>query len=142
VIAALAAAAVLATPACAPSVLHYRTTFVDAGAGTFVVHLQVGAKTAPCTVSGYPRLEILGSKGRKLRTRVVHGGLALLQAPVRRIVVTRGRPAHLLVADNDVPVGSETTCPSGTALLVNGVRVNVATTACSRGRLLESPYIR
>lgn len=141
-IAALAAAAALAAPICPAASLHYRLALADAGAGTIVLHLQVKATHPPCRVSGYPRLQLLGRRGVRLPTRVVHDGLAMLQRPVRPVLVTSKRAAHLLVAYNDVPVGSETRCPRGLALLVNGVRVNVATTACNRGRLLESPYVR
>jgi hypothetical protein len=127
--------------ACAPQSLLYRTTRVEGGAGTFLIHLAVRTRGPACTLSGYPSLRIVGRRG-PLPTRVRHGGLAVLNGKPRPVAVTSSRPAHLLVAYNDVPTGNERRCAQGVALLVNGVRVNVGTIACNRGRLLESPYLR
>ena len=136
----IAALAVGALLACSPSTLHYRVGRVEGAAGTFLIHLQVRSG-ATCNVRGYPALRLVGRAGA-LPTRVRHGGLAVLNRPVRTVVVTPTRPAHLFVAYNDVPVHNERRCRRGIALLVAGARVNVATAACDHGRLLESPYIR
>jgi uncharacterized protein DUF4232 len=137
VIAALAAAALLACPA---GSLHGRVTHVDGAAGTILLHVQIRS-TRSCSVRGYPTLRLLGPNG-PLPTHVQHGGLAVLLRPIRTIPVAPGRPAHLLVAYNDVPRSGETRCARGTALLVGAVRVAVVTHACGHGRLLESPYLR
>jgi hypothetical protein len=126
---------------CSPASLQYRVTRVEGAAGTFLIHLEVRTRRLACVVVGYPSLEIVGRGGR-LPTLVHHGGLAILDRRVRRVAVRPKRPARLLVSYNSVPAGSETSCPRGTALVVGGVRVAVATRACSHGRLLESPYIR
>ena len=57
------------------------------------------------------------------------------------IRLTHGQRATVLIAYNDVPVGSERRCPTGTAIAIGGVRVRIQTHACGHGRLLESPYI-
>jgi hypothetical protein len=136
-IAALAAAMLLACPT---SALHDRVTRVDGAAGTMLIHLQIRS-TRSCSLRGYPALRLLGPRG-PLPTHVQHGGLAVLMQPARTIAVAPGRPAHLLVAYNDVPRSGETRCARGTAMLVGGVRVAVVTRACGHGRLLESPYLR
>ena len=59
----------------------------------------------------------------------------------------RARWDEFLVAYEDVPVGNETRCRSGNALLVRPpgsattVRVKAATTACGRGDLWTSPVL-
>jgi hypothetical protein len=94
-------------------------------------------------VRGSPRLEL-----KAARTRVRQGGIAFLERPVRRIGLRPGRRATVLVAAGDVPVGSETTCPSSRTLLVEprgsarAVHVHVHIRACGRGLLRESPFLR
>lgn len=130
------AGAAAAAP-CPAGSLRYRVVRVEGAAGTFLIRLDV-RPTARCTLRGYPSLRILGADG-PLPTRVRHGGLAVLNAPVRAVVAAPGRPAVLLVAYNDVPGGSGR-CARGVALRVGGVRVGVATRAC-RSTLLESPFL-
>jgi Domain of unknown function (DUF4232) len=131
----------IASKACAPASLRYRIAGVEGAAGTTLIRLEVRTARLACDVTGYPSLALAGPGGRRLPTRVRHGGLAVLNRRVRAVAVSPRRAGHLLVAYNDVPVGAETSCPRGTGLVVGGVRVQVVTHACGHGRLLESPYI-
>jgi hypothetical protein len=128
-----------ATATCAARSLRYETIRIEGAAGTFLISLRVRTTGARCELYGYPKLQIIGRTG-PLPTHVRHGGLAILNRPARRVVLAQTRPAKLLVAYNAVPSGSETSCPRGVALAVDGVRVRVATRAC-RGSLRESPYV-
>jgi hypothetical protein len=148
VLAAQAAAAPGRTLApCSGSHLTGRVAGSSGAAGTIALAIRLrNVSNRACTMTGYPRLRILEGTTR-LPTRVTRGGLAFLERPVRRVRLAPGAVASVLVAYEDVPVGNETSCPSGDALLVRppgsvtAVRVRAATTACGRGHLWTSPVL-
>jgi hypothetical protein len=142
-----AASAGRALAACSGSHLTGRVAGSSGAAGTISMAIRLrNVSNRACTMTGYPRLRILDGTTR-LPTRVTHGGLSFLNRPVTRVRVAPGGVATILVAYEDVPVGNETTCPSGTALLVrppgslSAVRVRATTTACGRGHLWTSPVL-
>lgn len=136
-----------ALAACSGSHLTGRVAGSSGAAGTISLAIRLrNVSTRACTMTGYPRLRILDGAVR-LPTRVTRGGLAFLDRPVTTVRLAPGGVASILVAYEDVPVGSETTCPNGDALLVRppgsrtAVRVKAATTACGRGHLWTSPVL-
>lgn len=147
-VAAQAAAAPSRTLArCSGSHLAGRVTGSSGAAGTISLAIRLrNVWNRACTMTGYPRLRIVTGTTR-LPTRVTHGGLSFLERPVKRVRLSPGGVATILVAYEDVPVGKETRCRSGDALLVRpprsaaAVRVRAATTACGRGHLWTSPVL-
>ncbi len=115
------------------------------GAAGTIAHSLVFENTSPdaCVLHGFPKLKLEGAP-----TRTRHGGIAFLEKPAKWFVLRPGKKATLLVAAGDVPVGSETTCPSAHALYVrpphstSRARVSVDITACDRGLLRESPFLK
>jgi hypothetical protein len=77
----------------------------------------------------------------------VHGGVAMLNSTPKRVTLTYLGRASVLITYSDVPVGSETTCPSGTAIRMRPpgasgwLTIKVPTTACGHGTLHESPVL-
>jgi hypothetical protein len=133
--------------ACSGSHLTGRVAGSSGAAGTISLAIRLrNVSNRACTMTGYPRLRIVDGTTR-LPTRVTHGGLSYLERPVKRVRLAPGGVASILVAYEDVPVGNETSCPSGNALLVRppgsalAVRVKAATTACGRGHLWTSPVL-
>ncbi len=136
-----------ALAACTGSHLSGRVAASSGAAGTISIAIRLrNVSNRACTLTGYPRIRIVDGTTR-LPTRVTRGGLAFLQQPVATVRLVPGAVASLLVAYEDVPVGSESSCPSGDALLVrppgsaSAVRVRAATTACDRGHLWISPVL-
>jgi hypothetical protein len=109
-----------------------------------IVFRNVGGSA--CTLRGFPALQMLAGT-RRLRTRVSHGGLAVLNRRPRTIALQPRARASLLVAYSDVPTGGQMTCPHSSALLVKpagastSIRVAVPLEACGGGRLRESPFL-
>lgn len=133
--------------ACSGSHLTGRLAGSSGAAGTISLAIRLrNVSNRACTMTGYPRLRIVNGTTR-LPTRVTHGGLPFLERPVERVRLAPGGVATILVAYEDVPVGTETRCRSGSALLVRpprsaaAVRVEAATTACGRGHLWTSPVL-
>ena len=132
---------------CTGSHLSGRVAASSGAAGTISMAIRLrNVSNRACTLTGYPRIRIVDGTTR-LPTRVTRDGLAFLQQPVATVRLVPGGVASLLVAYEDVPVGSESSCPSGDALLVrppgsvSAVRVRAATTACGRGHLWTSPVL-
>jgi hypothetical protein len=152
-LAALATVAVTAqgsTPStCTASQLKASPGSENGAAGTIVFAVIIrNTSHNSCSVRGYPALQMIGTHGRRLRTRVHHGGgLSFLDRPVRRITLAPGGAATVLVAYGDVPVGKEKLCPTGKKLLVtppgagSALSVAVLTQACGGGYLQESPLL-
>lgn len=154
VLLAAALAAVAATaPASAASAAKCRTSQLSAklgqssgAAGTIVFAVILRSKGETCTLKGFAKLRLLDAAGA-LPTKVRHRGLAILNQPVKRVTLGPGKRATILISYEDVPVGNETSCPTGTALAVtpphdSGVlKVRVKTFACGGGTLHESPVL-
>lgn len=132
---------------CSGSHLAGRVAGSSGAAGTISLAIRLrNVSNRACTMTGYPRLRIVNGTTR-LPTHVTHGGLSFLERPVKKVRLAPGGVATILVAYEDVPVGNETRCRSGDALLVrppgsrSAVRVKAATTACGRGHLWTSPVL-
>jgi hypothetical protein len=149
-VAAVAAQSGAASPGavrCAAGQLTAKVRQGSGAAGTIAVSIAVrNVSGRTCHLRGFPSLRLRDANG-PLPTRVVHGGLAILQRPVTTVVLAPGQRASLLVAYSDVPSGSET-CRHATSLVLrlpeSGGRLPLAFDAspCSHGRLFESPFLR
>ena len=152
---ALAAIALLAqsaagsrtsTPTCAASQLKGKLLDSQGAAGTILFSVTLKNSGAACSLKGYPSLRIKGAQ-RLLPTRVVHGGLSVLNSTPKRVRLAHLGRAIVLISYGDVPVGSESSCPQCKALRLrppgagDWLTVSVSTNACGRGTLHESPVL-
>jgi hypothetical protein len=96
-------------------------------------------------MKGYAGLRLANVRGA-LPTRVVHGGLAVLNQPAHQVMLAHGGSATVLVAYNHLTVGPAR--PHSTRLLVQPpgqpawVSVTMSADACNHGRLEESPILK
>jgi hypothetical protein len=143
-VAAASPSAVRLGSRCRSAQLRGRMLDSTGAAGTVLVSITLRNVGAACWLQGYAGLRLANAHGL-LPTRVVHGGLAVLNQRPNRVVLGHGRFATLLVAYNHLTVGHA--CPQSTRLLVRPPRqpgwvtVAVAADACNHGRLEESPLL-
>jgi hypothetical protein len=133
-------------PVCSGSQLKAALLDSQGAAGTILFSVTLQNKGATCTLKGYPALGLADDKGL-LPTRVVHGGLSVLNSAPKLVTLAHLGKASVLVAFSDVPVGSETSCPTGHAVILRTpgawewLTVRVETGACGHGTLRESPVL-
>jgi hypothetical protein len=148
VLGATAVAAQAAAPRCSAGQLAGKVRQTSGAAGTTAVAIAIrNISPAACSLRGFPGLKLRNAAGQ-LPTLVRHGGLAILERPVRTITLDPGERASLLVAFSNIPQGGETTCRHATRLVVvlrHGLgRFSLAFAAspCNGGRLHISPFLR
>jgi hypothetical protein len=125
-----------------------KATLLDSqgAAGTILFSVTLQNRGASCTLKGYPALGLADYKGL-LPTRVVHGGLSVLNSAPKLVKLAHLGKASVLIAFSDVPVGNETSCPTGHAVILRTpgawewLTVRVETRACGHGTLHESPVL-
>jgi hypothetical protein len=121
---ALLAASGLATPRfaagaiCMPGELSGRVRMTERAAGTTLVGIVLrNVSSQRCVLGGFaPRMTLRDDAG-PLATRLRHGGLSILDRPVRNVVLRPGDCASLLVAFANVPQG-EGTCGQASELRI------------------------
>jgi hypothetical protein len=116
-------------------------------AGTSAVSIAIrNVSPAACSLRGFPQLKLRNAAG-PLPTLVRHGGLAILDRPVRTIVLDPNERASLLVAFSNVPQGGETSCRRATRLVVilgdgrGRFSLTFDGSPCNGGLLRESPFL-
>lgn len=116
--------------------------------GTIMLSITLRNVRGGCWMNGYTWLGLRDATG-PIPTHVTHGGLAVLMTVPRRVVLSSGGSATVLVAYSDVPRGSEV-CVHATALDVQPPgqlgRVTAPLTlpnaeVCDHGALRESPVL-
>lgn len=116
-------------------------------AGTIEVTLSLRSTASrACILVGYPGLALLAPGGAALPTTVIRKGAysftAMAPAAVR---LTTGQSAEFNLGYSDVPVGTETSCPTATALEVtppdndDHLTIVASLAPCGRGTLVVSP---
>ncbi len=141
-----AASSEASAPACRASQLRGKLLDSSGAAGTILFSVTLRNTGAACALKGYTRLRLKRARVL-LPTRVVHGGLAVLNSTPKLVKLKHLGRASVLVSYGDVPVGNESSCPHGTVLRLRppGLRgwlaVRVSTYACARGTLHESPVL-
>ncbi len=131
-----------ATPKLAASI--YGT---NGAAGTIQVTVALtSSAAAPCTLGGYPGLQMLDATGRDLPTTVVRGGSYSFTAlPASVVTVAAGQAAYFNLGYSDVPTGTETSCPTSTTLEVTPPNSYTSTSVaaqlgpCGNGTIAVSP---
>ncbi len=132
---------------CATTALTGTIAGSSGAAGTIETTIGLkSAATAPCTLDGYPGLLLLDAAGTGLPTNVVRkGSYSFTAMAPTSVTVTPGGSAFFNIGYSDVPVGSETSCPSSTTLEVTPPNaydhlVVAATLApCGGGTMVVSP---
>jgi Protein of unknown function (DUF4232) len=101
---------------------------------------------AACVLGGYPGLLLQSASGAALPTAVVRmGSYAFTAMAPTTVTLTHGESAYFNIGYSDVPVGTETTCPTSASVQVtppNAVDHLVMTAAlapCGGGTLVVSP---
>ena len=132
---------------CATSALSGSVVGSSGAAGTIETSVALKS-TAPgtCVLGGYPGLQLLGAGGAALPTTVVRkGSYSFTSMAPTTVTVASGQSVYFNIGYSDVPVGSETTCPTSASLEVTPPNaydhlVVAATLApCGGGSLTVSP---
>ncbi len=132
---------------CATTALSGSVTGSSGAAGT--VETTVALKStapAPCVLGGYPGLQLVSSSGALLPTNVVRkGNYSFTAMSPTTLILNPGQSAYFNIGYSDVPVGTETTCPTSASVQVTPPNAYdhlvVATTMspCGGGTLVVSP---
>lgn len=135
-----------ALPRCKTSQLRGKYLDSTGAAGTIVFSVTLKNTGKYCSLRGYPRLRIRGAHG-PLPTHVIHGGISELSVTPELVKIRHNGKASVLVSYRDVPIGSETSCPTGSALQLkppktkSWLQIKVTTEACGHGTLHTSPIL-
>jgi hypothetical protein len=106
------------TITCQPQQLSASPQNVGGGAGTIELSVSLtNTSTSTCTLAGYPGMQLLSSSGASLPTNVVRGGgqpftASAANQPPSTVTLAPNAVAAFSLNYEDVPVGSETTCPT------------------------------
>ncbi|HEX3981844.1 MAG TPA: DUF4232 domain-containing protein [Acidimicrobiales bacterium] len=100
----------------------------------------------PCVLGGYPGLQLLSSSGASLPTNVVRkGSYGFTAMSPTTVILAPGQSAYFNIGYSDVPVGTETTCPTSTSVQVtppnayDHLVVTAAMSPCGGGTMVVSP---
>jgi hypothetical protein len=113
----------------------------EGAAGTITGTITVtNAGTSPCTVDGYPTMALFSGSGAPLSVTLVNGLSVSIStpanAPPSTFSVAPSSTAQFAYQFSDVPVGSETSCPTSEAA---SVTMPGATTASPKFQLAIGP---
>jgi Protein of unknown function (DUF4232) len=113
----------------------------EGAAGTITGLITVtNAGTSPCTVDGYPAIALFSGSGAPLSVTLVNGLSVSIStaanAPPSSFSVAPSSTAQFAYQFSDVPVGSETSCPTSEAATVT---MPGATTASPKFQLAIGP---
>ncbi len=108
------------------------------------------AGTSPCTVDGYPAMALFSGSGAPLTVTLVNGLSVSIStpanAPPSSFSVAPSSTAQFAYQFSDVPVGSETSCPTSESASVTMPGATTASPAfqlaidpCGNGTIRVSP---
>jgi Protein of unknown function (DUF4232) len=102
--------------------------------------------TTSCVLGGYPGLQMVSATGTNLPTVVTRMGTYSFTAMApTTVTLAPGQTAYFNIGYSDVPVGSETNCPTSGSLLVtppnafDHLTVSAMLAPCGGGSLTVSP---
>lgn len=132
---------------CATTALSGSVVGISGAAGTIETTVALKSTApAPCTLGGYPGMQMLSASGSPLPTIVVRkGNYSFTAIPVTTVTVGPGQSAYFNIGYSDVPVGNETTCPTSASVQVtppnafNHLVITAALAPCGGGTLAVSP---
>ena len=103
---------------CQPGQLTITAGMGNGAAGTISLTVtMVNKGPGTCTMNGYPGMQLLDASGASLPTNVVRGGGVdflnpAASQPPSLVTLAPGQQASFSLSYEDVPVGSETSCPT------------------------------
>lgn len=120
-----------------------------AAAGHIVANIVLRNSSAtPCTLDGYPGLQMLDAHGHSLPTVVERGAaMGLAAVPPALVTLAPGASASFSLAYEDVPVGGEGVCPTSAQLEVtppnaySHLVLSISLTPCRGGTITVSPVV-
>jgi hypothetical protein len=132
---------------CATAALSGSVVGSSGAAGTIETTVALkSTASAPCTLGGYPGMQMLSASGSPLPTMVVRkGNYAFTAMAPTTVTVGPGQSAYFNVGYSDVPVGNETTCPTSASVQVtppnafDHLVMTAALAPCGGGTLAVSP---
>jgi hypothetical protein len=119
----------------------------EGAAGTSEVTLGFrNTSSATCTLTGYPGVQLLGAGGTDIATNTVAGGGdSFTNFAPSPVAVAGGATAFFNMGYSDVTTGTETSCPTATALQVTApdtstpLQVSGQFEVCNGGTVNVSP---
>jgi len=123
----------------------------NGAAGTIELTVSMAnTSSQPCSLNGYPGMQLLNASGAALPTNVIRGGGPGFLAPAANqppalVTLAPGGHAAFSLSYSDVPVGNETSCPSSAKAQVTPPNdfghlvVTMQTDACGGGTIHVSP---
>ena len=119
----------------------------EGAAGTSEVTLGFrNTSSATCTLSGYPGVQLVGTGGTDIATNTVEGGgESFTNFAPSTVAVAGGATAFFNMGYSDVTTGTETSCPTATALQVTApgtsspLQVSGQFEVCNGGTVNVSP---
>lgn len=137
-------------PTCQPSGLTFSTQFGSGAAGQ-LEELVVMENTSgvPCSLFGYPGLQLYDSSGAPIPTNVVRGGVtfgtAAANQPAALVTLSPGSSGAFTIHYSDVPVGNESSCPTSASAHItppndfSSASVALSIDPCGGGTVHVSP---
>lgn len=132
---------------CATTALIGSVAGSGGAAGT--IETTIGLKstaTGSCSLGGFPGLQLLDASGTNLPTNVVRtGNYSFTAMAPTTVTLVPGQTAYFNIGYSDVPVGTETSCPTSTSLLVtppnatDSLRMTAMLAPCGGGTMVVSP---
>jgi Protein of unknown function (DUF4232) len=132
---------------CANANLSASISGSSAAAGTIeaTVALKSTSATA-CVLGGYPGLQLVSAANANLPTTVVRkGNYSFTAMAPTTVTLTNGQSAYFNIGYSDVPVGTETSCPTSASLEVtppnalDHLVIPASLAPCGGGTLVVSP---
>ncbi len=119
-------------------------------AGTIEMAVTMTNQGPSCTLYGYPGMQLLDASGSPIATIVVRGGGpmfpdAAANQPPAQVTLARGAVAKFSLSYEDVPVGTETSCPTSTSSEITPPNntafavIPLAIAPCNNGTIHVSP---
>ncbi|MBF6556924.1 MAG: DUF4232 domain-containing protein [Acidimicrobiales bacterium] len=132
---------------CATTSLTGSLSGRSGAAGTIETTIALkSTSAAPCVLFGYPGLQMLNAGMANLPTFVVRkGNYTFTSMAPTTVTLTNGQTASFNIGYSDVPVGTETTCPTSAFLEVtppnalDHLVIAAMLAPCGGGTLVVSP---
>ena len=132
---------------CRSTVLSASIAGRSGGAGTLELVVDLTSKaTVPCTLEGYPGLQMRDASGSALPTNVLRKGTYPFTSMNPTLVtLAPGGSARFNVGYSDVPVANESSCPASATMDVTApnayrsVSLSATIAPCNHGTVVVSP---
>ena len=132
---------------CRSTVLSASIAGRSGGAGTLELVVDLTSKaTVPCTLEGYPGLQMRDASGSALPTNVLRKGTYPFTSMNPTLVtLAPGGSARFNVGYSDVPVANESSCPASATMDVtapnayHSVSLSATIAPCNHGTVVVSP---